>query len=139
MVVPNNGEELAKGSGDTLYAASGTSLTAIKFSDGTVPFALANQSNHPFGLAVSPDGAHVAMSCYDVNAVKIYTTAGIYVTTVAAGALPKSLCYSPDGTKLYVSNSGSSNISVISRSGNTYALSSTVTVGSGPWGIAVTP
>ena len=139
VTIPNNGEELAKGPGDTLYAASGTNLTAIKFSDGTVPFSLANQSNHPFGLAVSPDGAHVALACYDENAVKIYSTSGTYVTTVAAGTRPKGLCYSPDGTKLYVSNSGSSNISVISRNDNTYTPSSTVTVGSGPWGIAVTP
>jgi len=139
VTVPNNGEELAKGNGDTLYAASGTSLTAIKFSDGTVPFTLANQSNHPFGLAVSPDGAHVALACYDENAVKIYSTSGTYVTTVAAGTRPKGLCYSPDGTKLYISNSGGGSVSVISRSGNTYSLSSTVNVGSGPWGIAVTP
>ncbi len=139
VTIPNNGEELVKGTGDTLYAASGTSLTAIKFSDGTVPFALVSQSNHPFGLAVSLDGAHVALACYDENVVKIYTTSGTYVTTVAAGTRPKGLCYSPDGQKLYVSNSGSSSVTVINRSGNSYTLSSTLTVGAGPWGIAVTP
>ena len=139
VYVPNNGEELAKGTGDTLYAASGTSITAIKFSDGTIPFSLTSQSNHPFGLAVSPDGAHVALACYDETAVKIYTTTGTYVATVTVGTRPKGLCYSPDGLKLYVSNSGGGTVSVITRSGNTYTPSSTVTVGSGPWGIAVTP
>ncbi|MBI5804711.1 Ig-like domain-containing protein [candidate division TA06 bacterium] len=139
-IVPNNGEELVKGNGDTLYAASGTGISAISFGDGSKVFNdLTGLSNHPFGLAFSPDGAHLALACYDENAVKVYTTSGTYVTTAAAGTRPKGLCYSPDGTKLYVLNSGSSNVSVITRSGNTYTLLSTVTVGSGPWGIAVTP
>jgi YVTN family beta-propeller protein len=139
-IVPNNGEELVKGNGDTLYAASGTGISAISFSDGSKVFNdLTGLSNHPFGLAFSPDGAHLALACYDEQSVRIYSTSGAAVASVTVGTRPKGLCYSPDGTKLYVSNSGSSNISVISRSGNTYALSSTVTVGSGPWGIAVTP
>ncbi|MDO9066903.1 MAG: Ig-like domain-containing protein, partial [Deltaproteobacteria bacterium] len=139
-IVPNNGEELVKGSGDTLYAASGTGISTISFSDGSKIFTdLASQSNHPFGLAFSPDGAHLVLACYDEQVVRIYSTSGAPITYVAVGTRPKGLCYSPDGTKLYVSNSGSSNISVISRSGNTYTLSSTVAVGSGPWGIAITP
>jgi YVTN family beta-propeller protein len=139
-IVPNNGEELVKGNGDTLYAASGTGLSAISFSDGSKVFNdLTGLSNHPFGLAFSPDGAHLALACYDEQSVRIYSSTGGAVASVTVGTRPKGLCYSPDGTKLYVSNSGSSNISVISRSGNTYTLSSTVAVGSGPWGIAVTP
>lgn len=139
VAIPNNGEELAKGNGDTLYAASGTSITAIKFSDGTQPFQLTGVSNHPFGLAMSPDGVHLALACYDEQVVRIYSSTGTAIASVAVGTRPKSLCYSPDGQKLYVSNSGSSNVSVISRSGNAYSLQNTITVGSGPWGIAVTP
>lgn len=139
-IVPNNGEELVKGNGDTLYAATGTGLSAISFSDGFKIFSdLVSQSNHPFGLAFSPDGAHLAMACHDENKVNIYNTLTGNIASVTTGTRPKGLCYSPDGKNLYVSNSGSSNISVISRSGNTYALSGTVTVGAGPWGIAVTP
>lgn len=140
VTVPNNGEEAVKGiSGDTLYISSGTGFTAIKFSDGSIPFQITGISNHPFGLAVSPDQAHVALACYDEHAIKIYTTSGIYVTTVSVGNEPKGLAYSPDGKYLYVSNSGSSSITPISRSGNTYTAQSAKTVGSGPWGIAVTP
>ncbi len=140
VVIPNNGEEAVKGaSGDTLYISSGTGISAIKFSDATEAFRITGISNHPFGLAVSPDQAHVALACYDENAVKIYTTSGIYVTTVLTGTWPKGLVYSPDGRYLYVSNSGSTNITVISRSSNTYTAGSSATVGAGPWGIAVTP
>ena len=140
VAIPNNGEEAVKGvSGDTLYVSSGTGFTAIKISDNSVPFQITGISNHPFGLAVSPDQSHVALACYDENAVKIYTTTGIYVTTVTVGTRPKGLAYSPDGSYLYVSNSGNSNISVISRSGNTYTAQIPKTVSVGPWGIAVTP
>lgn len=138
--IPNNGEEAVKSvSGDTLYVSSGTGIVILKMSDATEVLRLSGISNHPFGLAVSPDQAHVALACYDEHAVKIYTTSGLYVTTVSVGTGPKGLAYSPDGQYLYVSNSGSSNISVISRSGNTYTLQENKTVGTGPWGIAVTP
>jgi len=140
VTVPNNGEEAVKGvSGDTLYVSSGTGFSAIRISEATEAFRIIGISNHPYGLAVSPDQAHVALACYDEHSVKIYTTSGIYVTTVSVGTGPKGLAYSPDGKYLYVSNSGSSSITPISRSGNTYTAQSTKTVGSGPWGIAVTP
>ncbi|MEW6027808.1 MAG: hypothetical protein AB1599_11025, partial [Planctomycetota bacterium] len=126
-------------SGDTLYVSSGTGFTAIKISDNSVPFQITGISNHPFGLAVSPDQAHVALACYEEHAVKIYTTAGSYLTTVSVGTGPKGLAYSPDGKYLYVTNSGSSSITPISRSGNSYTAQTPKTVGSGPWGIAVTP
>ncbi|MBI4727568.1 Ig-like domain-containing protein [candidate division TA06 bacterium] len=137
--LPNGGEELINSTGDVAYAASGKGFAIINLSTATVTYQSPDISTHPFGLAVSPDGAHLALACYDENAVKIYTTTGAYVATVAVGTQPKGLCYSPDGKWLYVSNSGSSNVSVISRSGNTYTLSSAVTVSSGPWGLAVTP
>ncbi len=135
--VPNNGEEAVKGvSGDTLYVSSGTGFAAIKMSEAAEAFRITGISNHPFGLAVSPDQAHVALACYDEHAVKIYTTSGTYLTTVSVGTGPKGLAYSPDGKYLYVSNSGSSSITIIKISDNT---TTTKTVGNGPWGIAVTP
>jgi YVTN family beta-propeller protein len=141
-IIPNNGEEVALGNGDTLYAASGTGFSTISFADGTkLRTDVTIQSNHPFGLAFSPDGQHLAMACYDENKVNIYNTSGGNVTSVAVGNNPKGLAYSPDGTRLYVTNSAGSSVSVISRSGNSYSLLSaqTITVGAGPWGIAVTP
>lgn len=139
--LPNGSEEIVKSvTGDIVYAASGRGFAAISLSTASVIYQTPDISEHPFGMAVSPDGAHVALACFDVNAIKIYTTSGTYVTTVSVGTWPKGLAYSPDGSYLYVSNSGSSNISVISRSGDTYTAQTTKPpVGTGPWGIAVTP
>ncbi len=140
VAIPNNGEEAVKGViGDTLYVASGTGITAIKISEATELFRIIGISNHPFGLAISPDGAHLAIACYDAQVVRIYTSMGAALTSVTVGTWPKGLAYSPDGKYLYVSNSGSSTISVIRRSGNTYTFQENKTVGTGPWGIAVTP
>src|SRR5262249_26463727 len=43
----------------------------------------------------------------------------------------------PDGTKCYVANNGSNNVSVINTSNNT--VSATITVGTNPYGVSVTP
>ncbi|MDP2808183.1 MAG: Ig-like domain-containing protein [bacterium] len=142
--IVNGGEEaVLTPSGGRLFATNGWVVTAIRTSDFTKEFTISNVSNYPFGLAVSPDGAHLAVSCYQENIVKVYdanaTSEPAPLAQVTVGTGPKGLTYSPDGKYLYVSNSGSSSVSVISRSGNNYTLQSTVTVGSGPWGIAVTP
>ncbi|MDO9391972.1 MAG: Ig-like domain-containing protein [bacterium] len=144
--IANGGEEAAlTPSGGRLFATNGWVVTVIRTSDFTKEFTISNVSNYPFGLAVSPDGAHLAVSCYQENLVKIYdataTSEPAPLAQVTAGTGPKGLCYSPDGTKLYVSNSGDGTVSVISRNVNTYTLQSsqTITVGSGPWGLAVTP
>jgi YVTN family beta-propeller protein len=137
--LPNGGEELINSTGDVAYAASGKGFAIINLSTATVTYQSPDISTHPFGLAVSPDGAHLAMSCYDEQVVRIYSASGAAVTSFTVGTQPKGLCYSPDGSKLYVANSGSSSVTVISRSGNTYTAQSPVTVGAGPWGIAVTP
>lgn len=142
--IVNGGEEVAlTPSGGRLFATNGWVVTVIRTSDFTKEFTISNVSNYPFGLAVSPDGAHLAVSCYQENLVKIYDAAATSepapFVSMAVGSGPKGLTYSPDGTKLYVSNSGGSSVSVITRSGSTYTLSSTVTLGTGPWGIAVTP
>jgi YVTN family beta-propeller protein len=138
--VPNNGEEAVRSiSGDTLYVSSGTGFTAISISSAAETFRVTGASNHPFGLAVSPDGAHLALACYDENAVKIYRTSASHLATVPVGTRPKGLAYSPDGRYLYVSNSGSGDISVISRNGDIYTPQPSKTVGSGPWGITITP
>ena len=142
-IITGGEESLFSAANGRLFVTNGPYVTVITGSTFAALYNINNVSSRPFGLAVSPDGAHLAVSCYQENIVKIYnataTSEPAPLAQVTVGTGPKGLCYSPDGTKLYVSNSGSSNISVISRSGNTYTLSSTVTVGSGPWGIAVTP
>jgi len=144
VAIINNGEEAALSTdGSRLFVTNGSYVTVIAASTFSALYNIQSVSTHPFGLAVSPDGAHLAVSCYQEGVVKIYnaqaTTEPAPLSQISVGTGPKGLAYSPDGKYLYVSNSGSSSITPISRSGNTYTAQSAKTVGSGPWGIAVTP
>ncbi|MCU0606195.1 MAG: Ig-like domain-containing protein [Candidatus Edwardsbacteria bacterium] len=139
--VPNGGEELAiTPAGDRVYAACGSEVSVIRTSDNTALTPISGVSSHPFGLAVSPDGQHLAVACYNEGGVKVYKVSDhSLVATVATGTRPKGLCYSPDGAYLYVANSGSGTVTPVARSGATYTPGAPITVGAGPWGVAVTP
>jgi len=82
----------------------------------------------------------------------IDTSTNTVAATVGAGANPSRVAVSPDGTRAYVTNSGSSNVSVIATASNTAGSNNvsviatatntvvaTVTVGLKPIGIAVAP
>jgi YVTN family beta-propeller protein len=143
-IITGGEESLFSAANGRLFVTNGPYVTVITGATFAALYNINNVSSRPFGLAVSPDGAHLAVSCYQEGVVKIYNAVSASepapTAQITVGTNPKGLCYSPDGTKLYVSNSGSSSISVISRNvNNSYTLSSTVTTGSGPWGIAVTP
>jgi YVTN family beta-propeller protein len=47
------------------------------------------------------------------------------------------VCVTPDGSKAYVPNYGSGTVSVINTWNNT--VSATITVGTNPYGVSVTP
>ncbi|HTY08284.1 MAG TPA: Ig-like domain-containing protein [Candidatus Edwardsbacteria bacterium] len=140
ITMPNGGEEMAIAPiGDRVFAACGTEVAVVRTSDNTVAYDITGVSNHPFGLAVSPDGQHLAVGCYDEGAVKVYALSNYaWVATVSVGAAPKGLCYSPDGKYLYVAVSGAAQVKRLVRAGS-YAADTTLTTGTGPWGIAVTP
>ncbi|MDY9927291.1 PKD domain-containing protein, partial [Methanosarcina sp.] len=57
--------------------------------------------------------------------------------TVDVGSAPRGVAVSPDGSKVYVANSGNSAISVINTATDT--VTKTVDVGSAPYGVSVTP
>ena len=57
--------------------------------------------------------------------------------SVPVGSSPTRLALSPDGTRLYVANSGSNSVSVIDTAHR--AVIATIGVGAGPQGIAVSP
>ncbi|MBU1356074.1 MAG: Ig-like domain-containing protein [Candidatus Edwardsbacteria bacterium] len=136
-------EAVLSPNGSRLFVTNGSYVTVITTSTFSAPYNIQSVSARPFGLAVSPDGAHLAVGCYTEGLVKVYSaTSGTEpapLAQITVGTGPNGLAYSPDGRYLYASNSGSSSISVISRSGNTYTAQTPKTVGSGPWGIAVTP
>jgi YVTN family beta-propeller protein len=67
----------------------------------------------------------------------IHRPGNTVVKTVPVGTNPGGVAVTPDGTKVYVTNFGSNNVSVIARPGNTVVA--TVPVGPFPIGVAIGP
>jgi YVTN family beta-propeller protein len=131
--------------------------TATKNITGTVPIGVDPAGYFPFGVAVSPDGERVYVtntykgcvtkackgrkhSNEEENhfSVHVIDTATNTVTdTVPVGSFPKGIAVSPDGKKVYVTNSWNDNVSVIDTAINT--VTATVPVGRFPEGIAINP
>ena len=59
------------------------------------------------------------------------------IATVKVGGSPYKVAVSPDGTRAYVTNAGTSTVSVIDTASN--AVTATISVGGGPVGIAISP
>jgi YVTN family beta-propeller protein len=57
---------------------------------------------------------------------------------ITVGLVPFGVAVTPDGSKVYVANQGSNNVSVIATATNT-VVGSPITVGLVPFGVAVTP
>ena len=57
--------------------------------------------------------------------------------TINVGSQPGGVAVTPDGSKVYVANFLSNNVSVIATATNT--VTATIPVGSEPFGVAVTP
>ena len=58
-------------------------------------------------------------------------------SAIPVGAVPSGVATSPDGARLYVTNHGSSSVSVVDTTAG--AVVATVHVGAGPYSIAITP
>ena len=56
---------------------------------------------------------------------------------IPVGNVPIGVAVTPDGTKVYVTNFGSANVSVIHTA--TKTVVKTVPVGTGPWAVAISP
>lgn len=67
----------------------------------------------------------------------VNTATGALAGTVSGLNAPRGLAVTPDGTRVYVANSGAGTVSVISTATNT--VTGTITVGNGPQAITVRP
>jgi YVTN family beta-propeller protein len=135
--------------------------------DGTFPFSTPLASGATYSVSVltqpsdprercvvaSPTGTvtsanvTVSVSCgplvWVVNTaldgvqVVVPTAGGGVFATVPVGTSPSSLAITPDGQKVYVSNRGSNDVSVISAASQT--VTATIAVDASPASIAVTP
>jgi YVTN family beta-propeller protein len=107
--------------------------TASNTVTATVPVGAA-----PFGVAVTPDGAHVYVGNFGDNTVSVIATASNTVTaTVPVGVNPLGIAVTPDGAHVYVGNFGDNTVSVIATATDTVTV--TVPVGASPQGVAVMP
>jgi len=90
----------------------------------------------PYGLAVSPDGAHVYVANSGSGTVSVINTAtNILQATILTGSVPSGIAVSPDGSRVYVTNTNDNTVTVIGTAIN--AVVTTIQVGANPYGIAV--
>jgi YVTN family beta-propeller protein len=100
--------------------------TASNTVTATVPVGAA-----PFGVVVTPDGAHVYVGNFSDNTVSVITTASNTVTAIVpVGVNPLGLAVTPDGAHVYVGNFSDNTVSVIATASNT--VTATVPVGWSP-------
>jgi YVTN family beta-propeller protein len=98
-------------------------------------FALAGVLGSPQGLA---QNAYIPSADRD-NVSVIDTETNTVIATIPVGTFPMGVAVSPDGSKVYVTNtaSASNNVSVIDTAKN--RVTATIPVGQFPLGVAVTP
>ena len=96
------------------------------------------------GLVVYPGSSRLYEATYNKfsmdGALRIYEGCGnhsLLSSIETGGNDPVVPVITPDGSKIYVTNSGSDNVSVIATASN--SISSIITVGDNPWGTAITP
>jgi YVTN family beta-propeller protein len=100
------------------------------------------------GVAISPDGRKVYVTnqgnseSKSPNVAVITTATNMVTARIPVGrvewASPMSVAVTPDGSKVYVVNNASGDVSVIDTSTNT-VIGSPITVGDRPRGVTVTP
>lgn len=93
----------------------------------------------PIGMSVTPDGrrVYVANNGRD-NVSVIDTTSNKIIATIPVGYGPQELAVTPDGGRVYVANWGNS-VSVIDAGSNTVTATISLSLGTAPGGVAVTP
>ena len=96
-------------------------------------------------LALSADDWTLAVANPDNNSVSIFDVkngANTRVAQVSVGIEPNGVAVAPDGSRIYVANTVSGSISVLSvdRANAAYGLQlTTIPVGTEPYGVAITP
>ncbi|MGK2887773.1 MAG: beta-propeller fold lactonase family protein [Rhodococcus sp. (in: high G+C Gram-positive bacteria)] len=117
--------------------SEGANVSVVDIATNTVTATVAVGA-HPYGVAVTPDGARVYVSNVNSNTVSVISAANnTVIATVTVGSYPYGVAVTPDGSRVYVANGESYNVSVISTATNT--VIATVAVGGRPKGVAVTP
>ncbi|MEU6217200.1 beta-propeller fold lactonase family protein [Streptomyces sp. NPDC047022] len=90
-------------------------------------------------MAITPNGRFVYVTIEGTNEVQVIDTRTNTVvgSPIPVGARPRRLAITPDGRRVYVTNTDDGTVSVIDTRTNTVV--DTITVGSEPVGVAITP
>lgn len=118
----------------------GNNVSVINTASSTVVTTIPVQMS-PFGVAFTPDGSAAYVVNGSSNSVSVIgTDSQTVVATVPVQSSPVgvAMALTSDGTFAYVTNSASNTVSVIAV-GSTPAVVHTITVGSGPRWVAVSP
>ena len=140
ITVGNNPTGIAVSpNGGSVYVTNNASGTVSVFAADNVNPAVANITvgSGPYSVAFTPNGA----SAYVVNQVSntvsvINTTTQTVGTTIPGSCIfTNQIAITPDGTEAYVADTECDTADVISTASNTQTTS--VSVGSGPFGVAI--
>ena len=116
--------------GSQLWVANYTdnTVSVIDTSTNTVVFTFPVTGN-PYSIVFGPDGQHAYFALNTAAALGVVSTSdvadarahgySIPVKTVSTGNSPFSVAVSPDGSSVYVDNSGSTNVSIVNTATNT--------------------
>jgi YVTN family beta-propeller protein len=128
---------LAGGVGYVANAEDGT-VSVINTSTNTVTATI--QTNGAVAVAVTPDGTRAYVLTNDGVSVIDTATNAVVGSPIPVGSdvlEPVGIAVTPNGASVYVTNSNDRTVSVISTASNTVV--DTISVGTNPSGIAITP
>jgi hypothetical protein len=123
-------------------------LTPIRVATDTALPAITGVGVHPRELAIAPDGSAAYVTDNgSSNVDPVALPSGVVGTpiSVGSGLTPLGIAITPDGTRAYTSNFGAasggngSGDTVTPITLSTGVAGTPITVGGGPWSIAVTP
>jgi len=141
--IPMNGEPIwvtfsPNGSRAYVSNQTGGTLSVVSTITQTVIGSVTG-FNNPFHSVFTNDGRYLFVSSQGDNSVKVVNPhSNAIVKSIPTGPIPRKIAFSPDGTRAYVTNFGGNTVDVLDVWRQTN-LGTPITVGSAPWGIAMTP
>lgn len=113
-----------------------STVSVIKTSDGSVASPI-TITGLPLGIAMAPDGLHAYVTSADTLGLVsvISTVSNAIVGIINVGRAANGIAISSDGTLIYIADSSSSNLYIISSANND--IIDTVSIGNGCAAVAV--
>jgi YVTN family beta-propeller protein len=123
--------------GSQACVANSTSNTASIIDLNTEDAVSVPVGNDPRAVAITPDGSKACVANIGNGTVSIIDLTSLSTTSVDVGLFPRFTAITLDSSQAYVCNFGSSSVSIIDLS--TSSVTHTVSVGSRPFQVAMTP